>query len=108
MLSDRSSPIGLAHRSHEVPRLAVRAASVVVDAHATGAVDKGAGTQVKRPQTHAAPRRVFPELNTEERIYGAAAAVVVEWREAWAECKAARLALGWLRWNAVGWSWNCA
>lgn len=39
---------------------------------------------------------------------GDAAQAVVEWREAWAECKAARLALGWLRWNAVGWSWNCA
>lgn len=59
----------------------------MVDAHATGALDKGAGTQVKRPQTHAAPCRVFPELIAEEaepgedQVYGAGAELAVEWRE---------------------------
>ncbi len=43
-----------------------------------------------------APSRVFPELITEvgepdeEQVYGAAAGLVVKWREAWAECQAVR------------------
>ncbi len=51
----------------------------------------------------APPRRVFPELITEdpeegeEQVYGAAAELVVEWRQAWAERKRARLTLDWLR-----------
>ena len=51
----------------------------------------------------AAPRRVFPELITEEEepgeemVYGEATELVVEWRQAWAERKAARHTLGWLR-----------
>lgn len=50
-----------------------------------------------------APRRVFPELITdeaepgEEQVYGAAAELVVEWRGAWAARKAARHTLDWLR-----------
>ena len=93
----RSSLIGPAHRSLELRHSTVRAASVAVDTHETEAVDKGAGTEVKPEKPAPTPRRVFPELITEDQVYGAAAEVVVEWREAWAECKAARLALSWLR-----------
>ncbi len=51
----------------------------------------------------AAPRRVFPELITEEAepgeevVYGAPAELIVEWREVWAERKAAGHTLAWLR-----------
>ncbi|MCY3570804.1 MAG: hypothetical protein OXH19_05630 [Chloroflexi bacterium] len=50
-----------------------------------------------------APRRVFPELITaqaepgEEKVYGAAAELVVEWRDAWADRKQARYTLDCLR-----------
>ncbi len=51
----------------------------------------------------AAPRRVFPELITEQAepgedlIYGGATELVVEWRHAWAERKAANHTLAWLQ-----------
>lgn len=57
----------------------------------------------KQQRSVIAPRRVFPELITEaaepgeERVYGAAAELVVEWRRAWAERRAARYTLDWLR-----------
>ena len=66
-----------------------------------GSVD--AGDEGKRQRAVAAPRRVFPELITEEaelgeeRVYGAAAELVVEWRDAWAERRSARHTLAWLR-----------
>ena len=69
-----------------------------VDVDNMGAEDEG-----ERQRSVAAPRRVFPELITEEsepgeeRVYGAAAEMVVEWREAWADRKAARHTLVWLR-----------
>ncbi|MCY3923599.1 MAG: hypothetical protein OXG27_14565 [Chloroflexi bacterium] len=49
-----------------------------------------------------APRRVFPELITEEaepgegQVYGAATEVIVQWREVWAERRDARHTLDWL------------
>ncbi|MYF23438.1 MAG: hypothetical protein F4209_11965 [Chloroflexi bacterium] len=60
--------------------------------------DDGWPQSVVRP-----PRRVFPELITEEaetgeeQVYGAAAGTVVQWREAWADRKQARYTLDWLR-----------
>ena len=66
-----------------------------------GGVD--AGDRGSRPRSVAAPRRVFPELITEEaepgeeQVYGAAAELVVEWRVAWADRKTARHTLAWLR-----------
>lgn len=57
----------------------------------------------KRQRAVAVNRRVFPELFTEEaepgeeQVYGAAAELVVEWRETWAARKAARHTLHWLR-----------
>ncbi len=72
------------------------------DAHVdVGDVD--AGDRVRRRPSVAAPRRVFPELITEEeepgeeQVYGAAAELVVEWREAWAVRRSARHTLAWLR-----------
>ena len=62
-----------------------------------------AGDRARQQRSAAAPRRVFPELITEEaepgeeQVYGAAAELVVEWREAWAARKAARHTLAWLR-----------
>ncbi len=50
-----------------------------------------------------APRRIFPELITEqaetgeEQVYGAAAETVVEWREAWTARKRAEYTLDWLQ-----------
>ena len=64
-------------------------------------VDAGQGVEQRRPVV--APRRVFPELITEdlepgeEQVYGAAAEEVVQWREAWAARKAAPYTLDWLR-----------
>ena len=66
-----------------------------------GGVD--AGDNTGRQRSVAAPRRIFPELITEEAepgeelVYGAAAELVVEWREAWAERRSARHTLAWLR-----------
>ena len=66
-----------------------------------GGVD--AGDRGRQRRSVAPPRRVFPELITEEaepgeeQVYGAAAELVVEWREAWAERKSARHTLAWLR-----------
>ena len=66
-----------------------------------GGVD--AGDNGRRRRSVAAPRRVFPELITEkaepgeELVYGASAELVVEWREAWADRRAARHTLAWLR-----------
>lgn len=63
----------------------------------------GAGDRGRRQRSVAAPSRVFPELITEgaepgeEQVYGAAAELVVEWREAWVERRAARHTLHWLR-----------
>lgn len=60
------------------------------------------GGDRQRPVAYT-PRRVFPELITElaepgeEQIYGAATAVIVEWRTAWAERWSARHTLDWLR-----------
>ena len=57
--------------------------------------DVDAGDEARRQWTVAPPWRVFPELITEEpepgedQVYGAAAEVVVEWRNAWAERKSA-------------------
>ena len=66
-------------------------------------VDVDAGHTVEQQRSVPAPRRVFPELITEqaepgeEQVYGAAAELVVEWREAWAARKAAPHTLDWLR-----------
>ena len=66
-------------------------------------VDVDAYDGGKRQRSVAAPRRVFPELITEEaepgeeQVYGAGAELVVEWREVWAERKSARHTLAWLR-----------
>ena len=66
-----------------------------------GGVD--AGDEGRRQRSVPAPRRVFPELITEEaesgeeQVYGAAAELVAEWREAWAARKTARHTLAWLR-----------
>ena len=104
MLLDRASLIDLAHRSHQVPRLTVRAASVVVDTHETKAMDNvDSHDEGKQRRAVAAPRRDFPELITEEaepgeeQVYGAAVELVVEWREAWAARKSARHTLASLR-----------
>jgi len=49
------------------------------------------------------PHRVFPDLIAEhpelgeEQVHGAAAALVVEWREAWEGRRRARYTLDWLR-----------
>ncbi|MCY4618421.1 MAG: hypothetical protein OXD50_07700 [Chloroflexi bacterium] len=57
----------------------------------------------KQQRSVAAPRRVFPELITEDvepgegQVYGEATELVVEWREAWAIRKLARHTLAWLR-----------
>ncbi len=57
----------------------------------------------KQQRPAVAPRRVFPELITEDAepgedlIYGEATELVVEWRQAWAERKVARYTLDWLR-----------
>ena len=59
------------------------------------------------------PRRVFPELITEqaepgeEQVYGAAVELVVEWREAWAGTDGRRRTrrTGCGR-NGDGWSWS--
>ena len=65
--------------------------------------DVDAGHPVEQRWSVPAPRRVFPELITEqaepgeEQVYGAAAEEVVQWREAWAARKQARLTLDWLR-----------
>ncbi len=69
-----------------------------VDVGGVDAEDRG-----RQRQSVAPPRRVFPELITEEAepgeelIYGAAAELVVEWREAWAQRKSAQHTLAWLR-----------
>lgn len=104
MLLHRASLIDLAHRSHQAPRLTVRAASVVVDTRETKAMDNvDSHDKGKQQRAVASPRRDFPELITEEqelgeeRVHGAAAELVVEWREAWSARKSARHALGWLR-----------
>ena len=66
-----------------------------------GGVD--AGERGRQRRSAAPPRRVFPELITEEaepgeeQVYGAAAEFVLEWREAWAELKSARHTVAWLR-----------
>ncbi|MYD74281.1 MAG: hypothetical protein F4Y11_08685 [Chloroflexi bacterium] len=65
--------------------------------------DVDAGPAVEQQRSVPPPRRVFPELITEQaelgedQVYGAAAETVVEWREAWAARKRARLTLDWLR-----------
>lgn len=65
--------------------------------------DVDAGQAVEQQRSVVAPRRVFPELITEqaepgeEQVYGAAAEEVVEWRGAWADRKQARYTLDWLR-----------
>lgn len=104
MLLDRASLMGSAHRSHQAPRFTVCAASVVVDTHETEAVGNvDSHDEGKQQRAVAAPRRDFPELITEEaepgeeQVYGAAAELVVEWRGAWAQRKAARHTLAWLR-----------
>ncbi len=64
-------------------------------------VDAEVDCEQQRPAV--APRRVFPELITEDAepgedlIYGEATDLVVEWRHAWAERKSARHTLVWLR-----------
>ena len=66
-----------------------------------GAVD--AGDRGRERRSVAPPRRVFPEVITEEAepgeepVYGAAAELVVEWRQAWVERRSARHTLAWLR-----------
>ena len=74
--------------------------------HGDGGVvveDVDAGEALQRQQPVVAPRRVFPELITEqaepgeEQVYGAAAEEVVEWRDAWAARKSSRHTLAWLR-----------
>ncbi len=66
-----------------------------------GGVD--AGDRGRQRPSVAVPRRIFPELITEEeepgeeQVYGAAAELVVEWREAWTDRKSARHTLAWLR-----------
>ena len=66
-----------------------------------GGVD--AGDMGRQRRAVAPPRRVFPELITEEpepgedRVYGASAELVVDWRQAWEARKAARHTLAWLR-----------
>ena len=68
-----------------------------VDVRSVDATDTG-----KHQRSVVAPRRVFPELITEEaepgeeQVYGAAAELVVEWRGAWAERRSARHTLAWL------------
>ena len=72
-----------------------------VDVGDVGGVD--AGDRGRQRRSVAPPRRVFPELITEEaepgeeQVYGAAAELVIEWREAWAARKAARHTLARLR-----------
>ncbi len=62
----------------------------------------GAGNDGKQQRSVSLPRRVCSELITEEAepdeelVYGAAAELVVEWREACAERKLARHTLAWL------------
>ena len=62
-----------------------------------------AGDRDRQRRSVPPPRRVFPELITEEAepgeevVYGAAAELVVDWREAWADRRAARHTLAWLR-----------
>ena len=57
----------------------------------------------KQQRSVAPPRRIFPELITEvaepgeEQVYGAAAELVVEWRDAWGERRSAYYTLDWLR-----------
>ena len=103
MLLDRASLMGPAHRSHQAPRFTVRAARVVVDTRETEAVDKCAGTEVRPEEPAPKPHRVFPDLITEEaelgedQVYGAAAELVVDWRQAWLERRSARHTLAWLQ-----------
>ncbi|MCY3922506.1 MAG: hypothetical protein OXG27_08930 [Chloroflexi bacterium] len=65
-------------------------------------VDAGQVVERHRPVVQVL-RRIFPELITEqsepgeERVYGAAAELIVERREAWAKRNRARLTLDWLR-----------
>lgn len=65
--------------------------------------DVDAGQGVEQQRSVVPPRRVFPELITdqaepgEEQVYGAAAEEVIEWRESWAARKRSRLTLDWLR-----------
>ncbi len=85
----------------------------VVESHVSHGPDDGgggvdmddvdAGHAVEQHRSMPAPRRVFPELITEdpepgeEQVYGAAAEEVVKWRQAWADRKQARYTLNWLR-----------
>lgn len=65
-------------------------------------VDVGDEGEQHRPVVRV-PQRVISELFTEhpepgdEQVYGAAAELIVEWREAWVERKSARYTLDWLR-----------
>ena len=104
MLLHRASLMDPAHRSHQVPRFTVRAARVVVDARETKAMDNvDSHDEGKQRRSVAPPRRVFPELITEEaepgeeQVYGAAADLVVDWRQAWVERRSAGHTLAWLR-----------
>ena len=70
----------------------------VDDAH-----EVDAGHAVEQQRSVPPPRRVFPELITEQaelgedQVYGAAAETVVEWREAWTARKRADYILDWLQ-----------
>ena len=65
--------------------------------------DVDGGHAVEPQRSVPPPRRVFPELITEEtepgeeQVYGAAAETFVEWRETWSARKVAPHTLDWLR-----------
>lgn len=70
-------------------------------------VDVGDEGEQHRPVVRV-PQRVFPELITEhpepgeDQVYGAAAELIVEWREAWAERRSAHYTLDGLRAERTG------